>query len=431
MKKGEKRLLVVTVCCIGLLLGSIPWRYYMDAEPVLNIPTPKMPTPNAYDSYVKAGKLHAALVVANPGIDGVDRATDTRRPPVGLSAQQLRQRYPTAAKEAWVRKNAPVFKLLRQGFAYEYLTPPDSLQGGNLRTISKFRDLARLLIIESHIKSERGDWAGAAQSTLDIIHMGHKVMRGGTQVVASVGYTLDAIGHQELEKIVPHLDAVAARAAAAKIEKLEARRVPFSDILQQEKWFYLSNLQELMSKPGWRQVGYPFAALKMRPAWFVMSKRGITESYVRYMDALLAETKKPYALRRTIPLPDDPINQIYEPMFNRSSWTHERDQTGNLLLQVMLALRAFKLERGHYPAKLDELVPSYMKRVPSDPFGRGEAVHYRKTGKAYMLYSIGPDGKDDGGKPIDNPGKKTLKARRLIIEESKGDAVVTPDQVTT
>jgi hypothetical protein len=70
------------------------------------------------------------------------------------------------------------------------------------------------------------------------------------------------------------------------------------------------------------------------------------------------------------------------------------------LLVTQLALQAYKGEHGAYPAYLSDLVPRYLSRVPDDPFSDGQPLRYRRTGGKYLLYSIGPDAKDDGGRPI-------------------------------
>ena len=42
-------------------------------------------------------------------------------------------------------------------------------------------------------------------------------------------------------------------------------------------------------------------------------------------------------------------------------------------------------------------MPDYLPEVPKDPFSGKELV-YRVTPTGYLLYSVGVDGKDDGGK---------------------------------
>ena len=49
---------------------------------------------------------------------------------------------------------------------------------------------------------------------------------------------------------------------------------------------------------------------------------------------------------------------------------------------------------------LADLVPDYLSEVPQDPFS-GKPLLYRRNAKGYVLYSVGLDGRDDGGQPMD------------------------------
>lgn len=70
------------------------------------------------------------------------------------------------------------------------------------------------------------------------------------------------------------------------------------------------------------------------------------------------------------------------------------------LAATALALRAYTTEHGQRPGTLDALVPAHLDAVPVDPFSAaGEKVRYRLDGPAPCVYSIGPDGRDDGGLP--------------------------------
>jgi len=62
-----------------------------------------------------------------------------------------------------------------------------------------------------------------------------------------------------------------------------------------------------------------------------------------------------------------------------------------------LAVERYRLARGELPARLDDLVPEYLKAVLMDPID-GKQLRYKKLEKGYVVYSIGPDGTDDGGK---------------------------------
>lgn len=101
----------------------------------------------------------------------------------------------------------------------------------------------------------------------------------------------------------------------------------------------------------------------------------------------------------------------------------------NGLLLVTLALHVFRLEHGYYPASLAELTPGCLKTLPEDPFGKQGTFPYHVQRQHYLLYSVGPDGKDDGGKVIDdpkhaeNPDSTSPNARYFVNQNSVGDVV--------
>lgn len=67
---------------------------------------------------------------------------------------------------------------------------------------------------------------------------------------------------------------------------------------------------------------------------------------------------------------------------------------------IACALERYRLSNGKYPDTLESLVPSFVKTLPKDAV-TGEPLHYRlKDDGSFLLYSVGADGKDDGGKVV-------------------------------
>ena len=62
-----------------------------------------------------------------------------------------------------------------------------------------------------------------------------------------------------------------------------------------------------------------------------------------------------------------------------------------------LACRLYKSRTGLYPASLEELVPGILTEVPIDPF-TGKPFVYRREGEGFIVYSLGSNQKDDGGR---------------------------------
>jgi hypothetical protein len=72
-------------------------------------------------------------------------------------------------------------------------------------------------------------------------------------------------------------------------------------------------------------------------------------------------------------------------------------ETERRMVVTAIALERYRLQHGEYPAALAELTPAILKSVPIDLMD-GKPLRYRKKNDGvFLLYSVGEDGKDDGG----------------------------------
>jgi len=74
--------------------------------------------------------------------------------------------------------------------------------------------------------------------------------------------------------------------------------------------------------------------------------------------------------------------------------------------RVGLAIQRYRLATGNLPDTLDALVPTYIDAVPEDPFD-GRTLRYEKLETGFVVYSVGEDRRDDGGKERLPRGKGT------------------------
>ncbi|MBW1772021.1 MAG: ankyrin repeat domain-containing protein [Deltaproteobacteria bacterium] len=67
------------------------------------------------------------------------------------------------------------------------------------------------------------------------------------------------------------------------------------------------------------------------------------------------------------------------------------------LQNLALAVSAFYRENDRYPSRYMELLPGYIREIPIDPFD-GKFLKMSAVDGGMILYSVGPDFKDDNGK---------------------------------
>jgi len=72
--------------------------------------------------------------------------------------------------------------------------------------------------------------------------------------------------------------------------------------------------------------------------------------------------------------------------------------------KTALGVERYRLMQGMLPETLAPLVPRYLPKIPPDPFD-GRSLRYKQIERGFVVYSVGEDGADDGGKEPPPPGK--------------------------
>jgi len=158
-----------------------------------------------------------------------------------------------------------------------------------------------------------------------------------------------------------------------------------------------------------------------------ITRQALLVTYIKYMDRAILAAGKPF-VQSTKPLVHDKdmdeLESVGDPIYRVK---FDADRADNDLLVAELGLQAYRVNYGEYPDHLNRISPIFLKALPSDPFANGAPVRYIKTGSSYILYSVGPDGSDDNGAPIDDPSLSTHdvtgRLRHIVTATSKGDIV--------
>ncbi len=277
---------------------------------------------------------------------------------------------------------------------------------------------------------------------MDAIQLGETMPRGGPLIGMLVGVACQSIGRRQAWGAVDHLNAAQAAALARRLETIRASHVPFADTMQAEEWETQASLLELMQQHDWPGNIFSVADPENQNSastWSdrltatrikLMGKRAVMASYTGYMNQIIANARQPYSAHPAEPpIPNNPISQMLFPVFSNVRLREAGANAQNALLLTLLALRAYKLDHGAYPVSLFALAPTYLKAVPNDPFALSGPLRYKNQGSKFLLYSVGPDGKDDGGKPIFDPTKPAPTVpgshdqRYWVQQDSQGDIV--------
>lgn len=86
-----------------------------------------------------------------------------------------------------------------------------------------------------------------------------------------------------------------------------------------------------------------------------------------------------------------------------------RAETERSLVISAIAIKRYALRHGACPPSLRALVPEFLASVPAD-YMDGQPLRFRlQPDGGFLLYSVGEDGKDDGGDASLRPGKTNLR----------------------
>ena len=98
----------------------------------------------------------------------------------------------------------------------------------------------------------------------------------------------------------------------------------------------------------------------------------------------------------------DMVTHQILPAFDKMALFMTEADAARQLARLALAATAYRNKTGHYPARLEDLVPGYLSQIPTDPFD-GKLLRMKQVGEGRVFYSVGPDMKDDSGQAYHMP----------------------------
>ena len=303
---------------------------------------------------VKASPPLAFPPLPNP--NGYDDFVKANKLLVGRPLDMIRTNTSTESLRGFIESNRQSLDLVRVGLSRQSGVRLESRRDSSnrLEQLPSFLPLAWTVGAEGKLAEQEGRTADAINAYLSVIRLGHECARGGAVTDRFHSVSGDHFGLTNLRRMKDRLTAGECRDVVKALQVIDANREPLADIWPRDE-AYMKMMK--IFETGVRE--------RLWYSWFTL-------------------TGKKQRLR-----------QDCERIFTRS------DAYLRLFLSGM-AVRCFYLEHGTYPANLADLMPNYLDAMPLDPFG-GKPLHYRRTSQGFLLYSVGPDGIDDDGKPMPWP----------------------------
>jgi hypothetical protein len=276
----------------------------------------------------------------------------------------------------WVEANRKALAVARLGLERECRVVVPSSQKelqAHLDMTGDLRQLCRLMGAAARLAEIDGQRPEAVRNGLDVIKVAQRGSRGGLLVDAMTGFACESIGQRTLARLRDQLTAEECRSLVTALEAIHEQREPISAVVQRDRAWYSASL-------------------------------GFYYRTVLSLSGAAAKLLKP------------PIAA-----FELSS---HRTVARLRLLIAELAIRRYRLENDTDPPSLEALVPRYLALVPADPYS-GRAIRYRvEPPDVHRLYCVGPDGRDDDGKPLpEQPDWRNVSGDVLV---DPGEPIVAP-----
>lgn len=416
-----------------------PWE---DWEP----PAIEMPDPNAFELYALAFDLYDRISTPTPA-----------PPPQNAEGQPMEEAAPapdpgfgrfreleTSELRELCENYAPVFRLLEEAIAGEAQFPAFEEPAQQFTYFTKIRQAARMFAARSQLRREEDRMLEAALDAIACVHLGADVMTQGSLISGLVGIACQAIGHNQLAATIPELDATGARAAIVSLRRAMAQRAGFAEVLAGEETFV--RLQMIRYFPQFGGLDEATKMLREDPD-FARQMLAVEDPEVanlddealaakieekiaqiqaltpeaswvemdRFFTNLNTEAAKPYWARQRVEPPVNVLLSTLLPIFERAGLKFAVIEARLRVALTALAAQAYWVERGNPPTSLEVLVPDYLPEMPRDPFAdaplrlnytppvsRAHPAAPREPAGdgVLMIYSVGPDGDDDGGEDI-------------------------------
>lgn len=286
---------------------------------------------------------------------------------------------------AEISKHAAAYKQLRAGLGRE-IQSYARVQSGDLmaahtwwfKNLPLLRSVERALMREAELARRQGRYGDSAKIALENIHLGQALASGGLLADCRVGNSIAEVGKQSLYQALPGLNAKQCREMIAALDEMERQREPIADVVLRDRiWEEHAD--------GW------FSHLCM-----ILG------------NAVSPGSREPHHI-------------------------HARAETLTRLLIAELAVRAYRLEQDELPDRLEQLARGLPDNLLVDPFDpHGRPLRFLRTSDRFVVYSVGADGEDDGGRPLDRDengrpidfgeGDQSLDVFFAPTDEGSGDS---------
>lgn len=142
-----------------------------------------------------------------------------------------------------------------------------------------------------------------------------------------------------------------------------------------------------LTSPNWQS-----AAQQGRPELLRILTRAVENAKLPPEKQAAAEDE----LEQEVKTNAGPLVRLLLPATQKTAEAGRRGMAYALSMHTLVGCERHRLKHGKWPDKLEALVPEFIPEVPKDPFD-GKPLRYKAWADGVVVYSVGANGKDDGG----------------------------------
>ena len=208
----------------------------------LNIPTPTPPADNAYDEFVRAGKLAQGMKHQTPA--------NMSAPP---KKTQTFANYKVAAVDF-----APALTVIHNALGKPCLRPPArTIMPPTWTDNALFRNLARNISGAGRYEQLAKHPLQAADIWLDGVEMSAMLKRGGGLSDNIVANACQSLCLAHFEELLPHCSVIELRHISTRMTQINSKEVTFSDTLLEEGYTSVASMEEALIQSNAKQRETP------------------------------------------------------------------------------------------------------------------------------------------------------------------------------
>jgi len=315
----------------------------------------------------------------------------------------------------YLERNAKAIALLEEAAKIDECRFPIDLREGYVLLPHgvQLKQAVRMLKLQSLLDADRGHYDRAADRCLTMIAVAQAMKNEPILLSQTISISHQYRVYEHIEQLLAtgRISDSRLQSLSQAINQIDLDRMALRAMVWEQCLGH-----DLFNNPATLINEYPYNTMRSRIGFIARRVTGWLDiDHYHYLD--ITQSRIHFAEHPTWPVPkslDD--NRLFAPPHQTNSFW--RKPLGPTLITYQsffiskadkrvvltgIAVERYRQKHSQLPAQPQDLVPEFLDTIPNDPF-TGIPLSYRLEGAGAIIYSLGVDGVDDGGRERDEYG---------------------------